>query len=182
MHPALIPGIGVERTTYEFSTNPAVFAISGFLIACVIVWAVIAPDSISATGGASLNWVISHFGWMFGLLTLAIFIFMMVLGYGRAGGVRLGADDEAPEFSTVSWVAMLFSAGMGIGLLFYGPFEPLVYFNSPPYGFDVDPASVDAARTALAQTALHWGPSRGRFMRWWAAPLPTAPTGAAGRR
>lgn len=158
VHPALIPGIGIERTQYSFGTNPAVFAVSGALIVAVIVWAIIAPHSISTVGNTALDWVISRFSWMYGVLTIAIFGFMIVLGYGRAGGVRLGADDEKPEFSTVSWVAMLFSAGMGIGLLFYGPYEPLVYYANPPQGFDVEPATVAAAQTALAQTALHWGP------------------------
>lgn len=158
VHPALIPGIGVERTHYVFGTNPVVYAVSGLLILGVIVWAIVQPGGIAVVGDASLGWVTDNFGWMFGVLAIAIFGFMMVLGYGRAGGVRLGADDEEPEFSTVSWVAMLFSAGMGIGLLFYGPYEPLIYFADPPYGFDVAPGSVDATQTALAQTALHWGP------------------------
>lgn len=158
VHPALIPGVGIEHTRHKFHTSPTVFAVSGMLIAFVIIWAVIAPDNISAVGNISLSWVTGNFGWMYGMLAIAIFLFMMVLGYGRAGGIRLGADNEKPEFSTVSWVAMLFSAGMGIGLLFYGPYEPLVYFADPPHGFAVEPASVDASHTALAQTALHWGP------------------------
>lgn len=158
VHPALIPGIGIERTHYTFGTNPAVFAVSGILIIGVIVWAIIAPDSISVTGNAALAWVTTRFGWFYGVLAVAIFGFMIVVGYGRAGGVRLGADDEQPEFTTVSWVAMLFSAGMGIGLLFYGPYEPLTYYANPPPGFDVDPLTVQSAEKALAQTALHWGP------------------------
>lgn len=157
VHPALILGIGFERTHYEFGTNKAVFAVSGLLIAAVIVWAIINPDGITDVGNAWLDWIIVHFGWMFGILTLTIFGFMVVLGYGPAGGVRLGADDEAPEFTTFSWVAMLFSAGMGIGLLFYGPYEPLTYFANPPSGFDVTAGTVEASQTALAQTALHWG-------------------------
>lgn len=158
VHPALIPGIGIERTHYTFGTNPAVFAVSGIMIVGVILWAIIDPDSISVGGSAALAWVTTRFGWFYGVLAVAIFSFMIVIGYGRAGGVRLGADDEQPEFSTVSWVAMLFSAGMGIGLLFYGPYEPLTYFANPPPGFDVDPMTVRSAEKALAQTALHWGP------------------------
>lgn len=157
VHPALIPGLGVEKTRFEFATNRLVFAVSGLLILGVILWASLAPDSISAVGITSLGWINDHFGWLFRLLAVVVLIFMIVLGYGRCGGVRLGADNEKPEFSTVSWVAMLFSAGMGIGLLFYGPYEPLVYFNAPPHGFDVAPGSVDAAQAAMAQTILHWG-------------------------
>ncbi len=157
VHPALIPGVGVEKTTFEFGTNRRVFAVSGLLILGVIIWAVAAPGSIPTIGTAALGWVNSHFGWLFRLLAVVVLLYMVVLGYGRCGGVRLGADDEKPEFSTVSWVAMLFSAGMGIGLLFYGPYEPLVYFNAPPHGFNVAPGSVDAAQASMAQTILHWG-------------------------
>ncbi len=157
VHPALIPGVGVEKTKFEFGTNRLVFAISGLLILGVIAWAVAAPNSIPSVGTSALGWINAHFGWLFRLLAVVVLLFMIVLGYGRCGGVRLGADNEKPEFSTVSWVAMLFSAGMGIGLLFYGPYEPLVYFNAPPHGFNVDPGSVDAAQTAMAQTILHWG-------------------------
>ncbi len=158
VHPALIRGIGVEQTGKQFPTNRVVFAIAGFSIVAVIVWAVIAPDAISEVGNSSLAWVTEKFGWMFGLLAIAIAVFMLVVGYSRTGGVRLGADDETPEFSTVSWVAMLFSAGMGIGLLFYGPYEPLVYFLDPPHGMRASPETIDAMHSAFAQTMLHWGP------------------------
>ncbi|MDO5734949.1 MAG: BCCT family transporter [Propionibacteriaceae bacterium] len=158
VHPALIPGIGVERTGRTFSTNWTVFAVAGTAVAAVIAWAVIAPASITTVGDASLAWVTDKFGWLFGVLAVAIALFMMVLGFGRTGGVRLGADDEAPEFSTVSWIAMLFSAGMGIGLLFYGPYEPLTYFLDPPHGVTAEAGSPDAALTSLAQVLLHWGP------------------------
>src|SRR5690625_7922238 len=83
---------------------------------------------------------------MFGMLAVAIALFMLVVGYGRTGGIRLGADDEKPEFATMSWVAMMFSAGMGIGLLFYGPYEPLTYFLDLPIGFDAADGSADAMR------------------------------------
>lgn len=158
VHPALIPGIGVERTGRAFPTNWLVFAVAGALVLAVIVWGVVAPDSIQAAGAASLTWVADTFGWMFGALTIAVTVFMLFVGYGRTGGIRLGADDEAPEFSTVSWIAMLFSAGIGIGLLFYGPMEPLTFFLAPPPGFAVEPGTVEAMHDALAQTLLHWGP------------------------
>ena len=157
-HPALIPGIGVEDTPRVFTTNRLVFGIAGVLVLAVIVWGFLAPDSISDVGTASLAWVSTNFGWLFSLLAVTTFAFMLVLGYGRTGGIRLGADDEAPEFSTVSWIAMLFSAGMGIGLLFWGPAEPLGYFNEVPPGFDSAAGTPDAMHDALAQSIFHWGP------------------------
>lgn len=157
-HPALIPGIGVEDTPRTFGTNGLVFGIAGVAVLAVIIWAFVSPENISEVGSTALSWVSTNFGWLFSLLALATFGFMLVLGYGRTGGVRLGADDESPEFSTVSWVAMLFSAGMGIGLLFWGPAEPLGYFVNVPPGFDSEPGSRDAMHDALAQSILHWGP------------------------
>lgn len=158
VHPALIPGIGVERTGRVFTTNWTVFAIAGLSVVSVIAWAIIAPETITPVGDVSLAWVTENFGWLFGVLAIAIALFMLVLGFGRTGGVRLGADDEAPEFTTVSWIAMLFSAGMGIGLLFYGPYEPLTYFLDPPHGVSAEPGSADAMLSSLAQVLLHWGP------------------------
>lgn len=157
IHPALIPGVGVEETKFEFATNKAVLLIAGLLIAAVIGWAIVHPASISLVGNTSLAWVNLNFGWLFRLLAVVVLVYMIILGFGRWGGVRLGADDEEPEFSTLSWIAMLFSAGMGIGLLFFGPYEPLYYFNNPPYGFTSEAGSVDAAHSAMAQTILHWG-------------------------
>ncbi|WP_156822549.1 BCCT family transporter [Demetria terragena] len=158
VHPALIPGIGVESTRRTFATNRTVFVIAGALVAAVIIWAFASPDSIKDVGETSLAWVTGTFGWMFGILAIAIALFMLVVGYGRTGGIRLGEDDEKPEFSTVSWIAMLFSAGMGIGLLFYGPHEPLTYFLEPPHGANAEAGSPDAVQMAMAQTFLHWGP------------------------
>ncbi|RBP64231.1 choline/carnitine/betaine transport [Brevibacterium sanguinis] len=158
VHPALIPGIGVERTGKTFGTSKTVFGVAGVLIVAVLIWAFVSPESISVAGTTSLTWVTRTFGWLFGILAIAIAVFMLVVGYGRTGGIRLGADDEKPEFSTVSWVAMLFSAGIGIGLLFYGPYEPLTYFLDLPHGFEAEALSTDAMQLAQAQTLLHWGP------------------------
>ena len=158
VHPALIPGIGVDKTGRSFTINRTVLVVAAALTAAVVVWGFAAPDSLSDTGSTALAWVMANFGWLFGALAIVVAIFMLVVGYGPTAGITLGADDEKPEFSMVSWIAMLFSAGIGIGLLFYGPYEPLTYFLDPPHGFDDAPGSADAMQTALAQTMLHWGP------------------------
>lgn len=162
-HPALIPGIGVEDTPRVFGTNWAVFGIAGGMVLGVVLWGFLAPQSISDAGTASLGWVTEHFGWLFSLLAVLAIVFMLVAGYGRTGGIRLGADDESPEFSTVSWIAMLFSAGMGIGLLFWGPAEPLTYFTDVPPGADAEAGTRDAMLVSLAQSVLHWGPMAWAF-------------------
>lgn len=175
-HPALIPGIGVEDTSRTFPTNWVVLGVAGVFTIGIITWGIVAPESIVTVGQAGLGWVMENFGWLFSLLAIVTVVFMLVLGYGRTGGVRLGADDEKPEFSTVAWVAMLFSAGMGIGLLFWGPAEPLDFFHNVPPGlggvneveladgtveqvpWGIQPGTRDAMMASIAQSTLHWGP------------------------
>ncbi len=159
VHPALLPGIGVERNSRPFGPNWTVFAVAAALVLGVLAWGVLAPGSLSAASGAAFAVVTEDFGWFFSLLAVVVFLFMMWIGFGRYGAVRLGMDDEKPEFSTFSWVAMLFSAGMGIGLLFYGPSEPMSFFlDLPPIFGDVEAGSHEAMHAALSQTLFHWGP------------------------
>ena len=157
-HPGLIPGIGVERTGVTFPTNRIVLAGAVAVTIGVISWAFASPASLAAAGSSSLEWVTTNFGWLFGALAIGIAIFMLAVGYGRTGGIRLGSDDEEPEFSTGSWISMLFAAGLGIGLLFYGPLEPLTYFNDPAPSQTVEGGTTEAVLPAMAQTILHWGP------------------------
>ncbi|WP_275003006.1 BCCT family transporter [Promicromonospora iranensis] len=158
-HPALLPGLGVERTSSNFGTSWGVFAFAAVLVAVVIIWGATAPRSLATASSTGLAWVSGSFGWLFGLLTCTVFAFMMWLGFGRYRNIRLGQDDEQPEFSTGSWLAMLFSAGIGIGLLFYGPYEPMTYFlDLPPAYENLDPGTNPAMHSALVQTLFHWGP------------------------
>ena len=158
-HPALLPGIGVEQTSRTFGVDRIVFGVAAALIVAVIAWGVLAPQSLSDVAAAGYAVVTEDFGWFFGILTISVFGFMMWLGFGRHRAVRLGQDDEKPEFSTVSWIAMLFSAGIGIGLLFYGPLEPMTFFlDLPPAFADTEAGSPQAMHAALAQTLFHWGP------------------------
>lgn len=158
VHPALIPGIGVDDTGRKFSTNWWVFVITAAFTAGFITWGLVDTDGMGRFATAALGAVSTNFGWLFSLLTLVVFVFMLVVSLSARGRIPLGADGEKPEFSTISWITMLFAAGMGIGLLFYGPYEPLVYFLDPPTGFHVDEGSREAMLSAMAQTMFHWGP------------------------
>ena len=123
--------------------------------------------------------VITGGGWAFVLAASGFVVFALWLAFSRYGKIPLGRDDEGPEFRTVSWIAMMFSAGMGIGLMFYGVAEPLSHFTSPP------PGTV-RGRHARRRSTWPWPPpcstgrcTRGRSTRWSGWPSPTAPSAAA---
>ncbi|MCC9135789.1 BCCT family transporter [Pontibacter silvestris] len=98
--------------------------------------------------------VTSSMGWLF-ILSVNIFVgFCLYMAFGKFGSIRLGGKEAKPEFSTSSWFAMLFSAGMGIGLLFWSIAEPVNHFQTPPMG---EPGTPAAARQAMNFTFLHWG-------------------------
>ena len=94
-------------------------------------------------------------GWLFVLTASGFVVFVLWLALGRFGSIPLGRDDEEPEFRTISWVAMMFSAGMGIGLMFFGVAEPLTHFATPPPGTGAA-GNPEAVQTAMATTLFHW--------------------------
>jgi BCCT family betaine/carnitine transporter len=103
----------------------------------------------------------SHFGFLYLLAGLAVLILLTWLALGPYGKVRLASDDEPPEFSTLSWTAMLFCAGVGAGLMFWAPIEWGYYYGSPPFG--AEPYSADAAEWASTYGIFHWGPTAWAF-------------------
>ncbi|MFP5335142.1 MAG: BCCT family transporter [Actinomycetes bacterium] len=134
---------------------PLVFWPSLAVIGGFVVFAVLAPDAASAVISAVQSGIITSLGWYYVLLIAGFVAFSLWVGLSRFGDIRLGRDDEKPEFGLRSWFAMLFSAGMGIGLVFWGVAEPLNHFASPRPGFEG--GEVEAARQAMTQTYLHWG-------------------------
>ena len=127
-------------------------------------WGSFATDSLAVVTAGALEWLIVNLGWFFVLTATGFVAFALYLALSRFGRIPLGGDDDVPEFRTVSWIAMMFSAGMGIGLMFFGVSEPLSHFLSPPPGTvpaaagDLAASSVDAGalRTAMATTLFHW--------------------------
>ena len=97
-----------------------------------------------------------NLGWIFTALATFLMFLLIILAFSKYGKIPLGLDGEKPEFSTVSWAAMLFGAGIGIGIIFFGPFEPLSYYLSPRPGA-YEAASDEAVLGAMAQAAMHWG-------------------------
>ncbi|WIM67227.1 BCCT family transporter [Corynebacterium breve] len=132
------------------------FVIAFIVTVLVIVWAFISPESLKMTGTTMQNWVVNNVSWGYTTLMIGTLIFMLVIGFGPTGRIRLGADDAEPEFSTASWVSMLFAAGLGIGLIFYGPMEPLThYLNGSPAFDHLEPGTPEMIQPAMAQAVLH---------------------------
>ena len=104
-----------------------------------------------------LGWVTGHFGWLFVLASAAFLLFSAYLAVTRYGNIKLGPDDSEPEFSTFSWVSMMFATGMGIGLMFWGVAEPLTHLNAPAASGRAEPGTPEAAELAMEYTFFHWG-------------------------
>jgi choline/glycine/proline betaine transport protein len=135
---------------------PAVLIIIAALIAATWYGAAYGEDA--ETAFTNLRDAIgTTVGWWYVLVVTTFLVFAFWVALSRAGNVRLGRDDERPEFSRFSWFAMLFSAGMGIGLIFWGVAEPLSHMMSPPDIAGVEAGSEEASRAAIGQALFHWG-------------------------
>ncbi|GAB2653494.1 BCCT family transporter [Saccharopolyspora gloriosae] len=121
----------------------------------LVAWGTLSQESLLNTSKAALDWLVTNIGWGFVLAATGFVIFALFLAFSRYGRIPLGEDGEKPEFRTVSWIAMMFSAGMGIGLMFYGISEPLSHFTSPPPG-TVEAGTDEAVGTAMATSLFHW--------------------------
>ncbi|MCW3481858.1 BCCT family transporter [Neisseriaceae bacterium JH1-16] len=132
-----------------------VLRLSLLLTALFVLWGALAPQHLALTTSTLLSFTISRFGWFYLLTVFGFLVFALYLAFGRFGHIRLGKEDEEPEFSRGSWFAMLFSAGMGIGLVFWGVAEPVSHFGTPPNG--ITPETADSARAAMRYSFFHWG-------------------------
>ncbi|MFJ3840883.1 BCCT family transporter [Streptomyces sp. NPDC054904] len=132
-----------------------VFGVTAVLTLAFVLWGALATDSLESVSSSLLKGLIHNGGWAFMLAASGFVVFALWLAISRYGRISLGREGEAPEFRTVSWVAMMFSAGMGIGLMFYGVSEPLAHYDKPPPGtHPVD--SAERMQTAMATTLFHW--------------------------
>ena len=156
IHPALVPGVAVDDQKVRYGVDKVVMGVAGTLIVAFIVWGVADTAALTATSTAALEWTMHNMGWAFNVLAIGLLFYLLYVALSRYGRIPLGLDNDEPAYSTASWAAMLFAAGIGIGIIFFGPFEPMTYFLSPRPG-SADPATVDAMKKAAAQAALHWG-------------------------
>lgn len=140
---------GVGRLGSVFWTSLAVAMV-------FVAWAVLFTDNLNRVMATSLDWVTASFGWSYLVVTLGILIFLVFLAFSPVGRTRLGKDTDRPEFSNLSWFAMLLGAVMGIGLISYGVAEPISHLATPPHGL-AEPNTPDAAVRALQYSYFDWG-------------------------
>ncbi|MCJ0829685.1 choline BCCT transporter BetT [Acinetobacter sp. NIPH1876] len=136
------------------NVNPNVFLSTVIIIAIFLAIVIIAPSSFEFLTQQLKQWITDSFSWFY-VLSVAVFLILLIyIACSASGKIKLGPDHSQPEYSNGSWFAMLFTAGMGIGLMFFGVAEPVMHYVSPPSG---DPESVGAAQQALRITFFHWG-------------------------
>lgn len=140
-----------QRTS---TINPPVFFTSAVLILLLVLYATLFQEHAQGVFEAVQQWIITNASWFYILSVALILICVVFLAISRYGDIKLGPDHSEPDYRNKSWFAMLFSAGMGIGLMFFGVAEPVMHFINPPVG---DPNTVAAAREAMNITFFHWG-------------------------
>jgi choline/carnitine/betaine transport len=153
-HPAL--DVPTDTIRHERpGLDKVVFGVSAAIALAFLAWGIISTSSLSSAAGDALGWTMGNTGWLFVITASGFVVFVLWLALGKFGNIPLGRDDEGPEFRTVSWVAMMFSAGMGIGLMFYGVSEPISHFVTPPPGTG-EAGNPEAVQHAMATTLFHW--------------------------
>ncbi|WP_028575655.1 BCCT family transporter [Desulfonatronovibrio hydrogenovorans] len=141
-----------QRSWYKI--NPPVFFGSAVITVLFVVFTLLSPDKAAEIFGSIQGWITETVGWFYILAVASFLLFVVFLGLSKFGSIKLGPDHSEPDYSYMSWFAMLFSAGMGIGLMFFGVAEPVMHYMSPPVG---EAESIEAAREAMKITFFHWG-------------------------
>ncbi|MCF6410802.1 glycine betaine uptake BCCT transporter [Pseudalkalibacillus salsuginis] len=132
----------------------SVFWISIVIAVIFVIWGAFLPQLLTDVMSDTQAFFMKNFGWFYQMSATFFLVFALFLIFSKYGRIKLGKDEDQPEFNRPTWFAMLFSAGMGIGLLFFGVSEPISHFSSPPFG---EGGTSQAATTALQYTYLHWG-------------------------
>lgn len=131
-----------------------VLIISIFITAMVALLAVLFNDAFAAASNSILGFITKDFTWLYLLSMLSFVVFSILIALSKYGSIRFGKDDERPEYSTLSWFAMLFCAGMGVGLVFWGISEPVTHYLIPD---DMPGQTIEAADFAIKSSFMHWG-------------------------
>lgn len=138
----------------NLKSNPT-YIISILISVCIVGWGLIFPSSFEVAGSTAFNFLSNNFGWFYSLVMTSFVVFVIWIGFfSKFRNIKLGPDDSKPEYSNITWFAMLFSAGMGIGLVFWGVAEPLNFYLAP---LGAEAGTPAAAQFAISKSFLHWG-------------------------
>ncbi len=143
-----------DPTKPKITLNPPVFYSSAVLVSLLVIYAALFQEHAQAVFDDVQRWIIVNASWFYILAVALVLISVVFIAVSRYGDIKLGPDHSEPEYRSSSWFAMLFSAGMGIGLMFFGVAEPVMHFITPPVG---ESGTVAAAREAMKITFFHWG-------------------------
>lgn len=143
-----------EKLPWWGNINPNVFISTVAVIATFLAVVLLAPNSFELLTQRMNQWITDSFSWFY-VLSVAVFLILLIyIALSDMGKIKLGPDHSQPEYHQGSWFAMLFTAGMGIGLMFFGVAEPVMHYVSPPVG---EPATIQAAQQAMRISFFHWG-------------------------
>ena len=133
----------------------AVFWVTVGISAAFVLWGVLFTENFTGALQTTVGWITDGLGWLYMLITTFFLVFVVYLAFSRYGKIKLGRPDDEPEFGNFAWFCMLFQAGMGIGLVFWGVAEPLTHYNTPPLGL-AEAGTPGGASLALQTAFFHW--------------------------
>jgi len=145
---------GVIKET-NIKKSDATFYISIGLTLAIVLWGLVLPSSFEKAGNATFGYLVNNFGWLYTISMSSFVAFCAYLAFSKYGSIKLGPDNSKPEYTLISWFAMLFSAGMGIGLVFWGAAEPMNFYVNPIIG--IEGGTPRAAAFAMQHSFMHWG-------------------------
>jgi len=143
-----------ENKGFLGKIDRTIFSISAIIMVLFVAWTLLQPKVAGATFSAVQKYITDNLGWSYLLGVSFFLLFALYLAFSKFGIIILGKDGDKPEYSTWSWFAMLFAAGMGIGLVFWGVAEPMSFYTGPSSG---EPNTINAAQLAMRDTFFHWG-------------------------
>ena len=134
--------------------DKSIFGGAASIYALLFLFIIIWPSQAEVAITGTLDFTVKRFGWFYLVSFSGVILVLAYLALGRFGSYKLGNPDDRPEYSFASWIGMLFGAGLGVGLVFWGVYEPLIHYIKPPFG---EPKTAEAAQIAMRSMYFHWG-------------------------
>ncbi len=160
-----------RNSTNDRPFDPLVFWVSAVLTVIFVLWSIVFPAHMQRVVNRVFNWTTQGWGWLYLLSVFALVIACFVLMLTKFGKMKLGLPEDKPEFSDISWFAMLFGSAIAAGIVFWGPAEPASHYMSPPPFFGGEPKTPEAAMDAMTTSFFHWGLSAWAIYAFLTIPL-----------